>query len=91
MSTASLPAEHRAVLETVSWKTYVTLTEESNHVSGRLTYDQGLLEIMSPSMPHESAKNLVGRMIEMFTFIRNIDIRSCASTTFKREDLRRGF
>jgi Uma2 family endonuclease len=30
-------------------------------------------------------------MIEMFTYLRNIDIRSSASTTFKREDLRRGF
>ena len=42
-------------------------------------------------MPHESGKCLIGRMIEMFTFLRGIDIRSSASTTFRRTDLKRGF
>jgi Uma2 family endonuclease len=56
-----------------------------------MSYDEGTLEIMCPAMPHESGKSLIGRMIEMFTFIRRIDIRSSASTTFRRNDLKRGF
>ena len=91
MSTISTLAEHRVLLDGVSWQTYSALVDESEHASGRMTYDQGTLEIMSPMMPHESGKCLIGRMIEMFTFLRGIDIRSSASTTFRRTDLKRGF
>ena len=91
MSTISTIAEHRVLLDGVSWQTYSALVDESEHASGRMTYDQGTLEIMSPLMPHESGKRLLGRMIEMFTLLRGIDIRSSASTTFRRTDLKRGF
>jgi Uma2 family endonuclease len=46
---------------------------------------------MSPSKVHEHVKRLIGRMIEAFTEELNIDIESASSTTFKREDLERGF
>ena len=91
MRTISTIAEHRVLLDGVSWQTYSALVDESEHASGRMTYDQGTLEIMSPLMPHESGKRLLGRMIEMFTLLRGIDIRSSASTTFRRTDLKRGF
>ena len=42
----------------------------------RLTYDQGDLEIMSPSDEHERIKSLVGRMIEAMTEELDIPIRS---------------
>ncbi|MEJ7590173.1 MAG: Uma2 family endonuclease [Planctomycetaceae bacterium] len=91
MSAISTLAEHRVLLDGVSWQTYSALVGESEHAGGRMTYDQGSLEIMSPLMPHESGKRLLGRMIEMFTLLRGIDIRSSASTTFRRTDLKRGF
>ena len=91
MSTVSTFAEHRVLIDGVSWETYSALVDESEHASGRMSYDEGTLEIMCPAMPHESSKSLIGRMIEMFTFIRRIDIRSSASTTFRRTDLKRGF
>jgi Uma2 family endonuclease len=46
---------------------------------------------MSPSKVHEHIKRLIGRMVEAFTEELNIDIQSASSTTFKREDLARGF
>ncbi|HQX53412.1 MAG TPA: Uma2 family endonuclease [Planctomycetaceae bacterium] len=91
MSTALTIAEQRVVLREVSWETWIALVDESEHAGGRMTYDQGVLEIMSPLMPHESGKRLIGRLIEMFTLVRGIDIRSSASTTFRRQDLKRGF
>lgn len=91
MSTISSLAEHRVLIDGVSWQTYSALVDESEHASGRMSYDEGTLEIMCPTMPHESSKSLIGRMIEMFTFIRRIDIRTSASTTFRRTDLKRGF
>lgn len=56
-----------------------------------MTYDRGVLEIMAPSRLHENVKRLIGRMVETFTEELNIDIESASSTTFKREDLDRGF
>ena len=91
MSTAPASSEQRVVLRSVSWETYLALTEESASGSGRMTYDQGVLEIMAPGMPHEIAKRLIGRMIETFTLCRGIEIRSSSSTTFKRSELQRGF
>lgn len=91
MSAVSTFAEHRVLIDGVSWQTYSALVDESEHASGRMSYDEGTLEIMCPAMPHESSKSLIGRMIDMFTFIRRTDIRSSASTTFRRNDLQRGF
>jgi len=91
MSTIPASSEQRVVLRSVSWETYLALTEESESGSGRMTYDQGVLEIMSPGMPHEIAKRLIGRMIETFTLYRGIEIRSSSSTTFRRSELQRGF
>ena len=91
MSMVPASSEQRVVLRSVSWETYLALTEESESGSGRMTYDQGVLEIMSPGMPHEIAKRLIGRMIETFTLYRGIEIRSSSSTTFKRSELQRGF
>ncbi|MEX1027804.1 MAG: Uma2 family endonuclease [Candidatus Paceibacterota bacterium] len=91
MMTSSIIAEQRVVLSSISWATYSALSQESDQIRGRITYDQGVLEIMSPMLSHESAKSLLGRMIERFTEICGIDLRSSASTTFRREDLQRGF
>lgn len=91
MSSVPTSTEHRVVLRSVSWKTYLALVEESTCGSGRMTYDQGVLEIMSPGMPHEMAKRLIGRMIETFTLHHEIEIRSASSTTFRLDELQRGF
>ena len=48
------PPEQRVVLRNVSWETYEgLLTENLERSSPRFTYDQGALEIMSPSAEHE--------------------------------------
>jgi Uma2 family endonuclease len=88
-SVSSLP-EQRVVLGNVSWATFLTLVEEAENPRGRMAYDQGVLEIMSPSLSHEAVKCLIGRMVETYTFERSIEIRSVGSTTFKRDDLAKG-
>ena len=90
MPTVSSPAEQRVVLNNVSWSTYVALVEDVNGRGGRMAYNEGVLEIMSPSPWHETIKRLIGRMVETLTEELNIDIRSVSSTTFKREDAERG-
>lgn len=91
MSSVETLGEQRVVIEPVRWCTYVALLEDANSRRGRMTYDQGVLEIMSPSKSHEQIGRLIGRMIEAFTEERRIEIVSVASVTVKLESLQRGF
>lgn len=79
-------------LPEVSWQTYVNLRRESDN-SGRhlrITFDQGRMEIMSPSQKHKHKKTLIGRMIETYTEELNIPINSSGSTTFQDELAEKG-
>jgi Uma2 family endonuclease len=76
------------VLDHVSWGTFTALAGESR--GGRLAYDHGRLEIMSPSLGHENVKSLVCRFIEMFAEERGIDLVAAGSVTLARDDLDRG-
>jgi hypothetical protein len=48
--------EQRLVLSSVSWATYVMLRDSLDHTNVRMTYLEGVLEIMSPSKRHELEK-----------------------------------
>ncbi len=91
MSTRPFLAEQRVILDNIRWQTYLAILNDADNCRGRMTYDRGVLEIMAPSRLHENVKRLIGRMVETFTEELNIDIESASSTTFKREDLDRGF
>ncbi len=81
----------QVVLYGVAWSTYETLAANADLRGTRLTYDQGGLEIMSPSREHERLKRLIGRMIETLTELCDIPVSSGGSTTIKSEMKRRGF
>jgi hypothetical protein len=57
----------------------------------RFTYDRGGLEIISPSVQHEELRHMVALSVEVITEEMNINVRGVGSTTFRREDLQRGF
>jgi len=86
-----LPAESRTLVENVRWETYVALADDRRGSVPRITYDRGLMELMSPRKEHEKVKTLLGRLIVAFAEAREIDIESVASTTFRRQDINRGF
>lgn len=83
-------AEERFLLNGISWATYEALVADLEHGGTRLTYDQGRLELMSPSRPHEWFGRLIGRMIETVTEELEIPISSTKSWTLKLELKRRG-
>ena len=80
----------RLFLEDVSWESYEELLEELSDRRWRIAYDEGKLEIMSPSRPHEKIKTLIGRFVEALTEEMDIDISSDGSTTFKWKARRKG-
>ena len=92
METLVQPAEQRFVLRNVSWKTYEHLLADfADRRSPRFTYDRGTLEIMSPLPQHETLSHNLAMLVEIAAEARDQDVLGLGSTTFKREDLERGF
>ena len=80
------------LLRNVSWETYECLLKDlENASSPRLTYDHGVLEIMSPHLEHEELNRTLAAIIEIALEESDQDFRRAGSTTFRREDLERGF
>ncbi len=91
VATLALP-EQRVVLQNVSWSTYERLLSEHNDTpTPRLNFDRGTLEIMSPSSEHEEYKQALTLLVEMLADGFRIDVRNLGSTTFRRNELERGF
>ncbi len=83
--------EPRFVLQSVPWWTYIALRDAlGDHAGLKLTYLEGTLELMSPSMLHEDAKTIIARLLEAWATERRVDLRGFGSTTFRREARRRG-
>ena len=86
------PSEQRVVLTDIRWETYERLLKDLEQSSvPRLTFDQGVLEIMSPFSDHEENNRNLALLVELFAEEFDIEIRNLGSTTFKREELQRGF
>ena len=86
-----LAAEERFVLHNVTWETYEQLLKNYESFSApRFTYDQGDLEIMSPSIPHEAASDILRLLVNVICEERELDVRGLGSTTHKRADLLKG-
>ena len=88
---AIVSTEMRTVLDNIRWETFVELAEQRRGSVPRMTFDNGVLELMSPRRQHESIGSLIGRLVETYTEIKGIEIQSVASTTFKRKDLQKAF
>lgn len=84
-------AETRIVLENVAWETYVALADQRRGSVPRMTYDNGVLELMCPKREHENIGRLIGRMVETYSELKDIEIISVASVTVKRSDLSKAF
>lgn len=83
--------EQRFVLQGVPWWTYVALRDAlEDHAGLKLTYLEGTLELMSPSMLHEDAKKIIARLLEAWAMEHRLDLRGFGSTTFRREARQRG-
>ncbi|MBO1048964.1 MAG: Uma2 family endonuclease [Dolichospermum sp. DEX182a] len=66
------------------------LLETGDDRHHRFTYNQGILEIMTPLMPHEHNNRLLQNLIIVLVEELNLNVKSTGSLTCKREDLARG-
>ncbi len=90
--TTAVLEDSQVVLPRVSWETYEKLLEDLADCSApRLTYDRGRLGIMSPTPQHERFNRTLNLIVEIAAAELDIRIDVLGSSTFKREDIDRGF
>jgi Uma2 family endonuclease len=83
--------EERFMTSGVSWEAYEALLVATKDSSGyRLTYLEGILEIMSPSRSHEIDKKNIARLLEAYLEENRIRFWGLGSTTLKQEDRQAG-
>ena len=78
------------VIHGVRWKDYVILREALEIPGLRMTYCEGVLEIMSPSRLHEMWKKNIARFIETCAYERELPLFLYGSTTSRSEAKGRG-
>lgn len=78
--------EERLTITGVSWEQYEKLLAYLGESSRyRITYLDGMLEIMSPSRRHEVNKKNIARLLEVYLEEAEIDYWGLGSTTFRRQ------
>jgi Uma2 family endonuclease len=89
MAIQTLARESHIVLQT-DWQGYLKMLEVVGDSKVRVTYDGGLLELMTTSRDHESVKSLLARLLEVLLEDRDTDFVTGGSPTFKRQALDKG-
>ena len=88
---AHLPAGGTLILTGVPWEAYEQLLTDLGDSSGkRVTYDNGRLEVMSPSLKHERFTRVIERLACAIAEAADVPIECLGSMTYKQEWLARG-
>jgi Uma2 family endonuclease len=87
----ALDSEAMFVTNGVSWDNYeILLTKLEDNCHYRVTYLDGVLEIVSPSKRHESAKTRISFLVSLYLWRKQIQHFPLGSTTFKNEAKKAG-
>lgn len=90
MTAVRIPSKQRFILDNVSWQRYTRFLHVFSDRHLRLTYDRGVLEIMTLSYEHESNSAFLGRLVEIITEELNLQIKAGGSTTFRLKSMKKG-
>jgi Uma2 family endonuclease len=85
--------EHRIPLPNASWGTCERLlAEREERRSPRFFYDQGCWRlVVGPSVEHDRISRVAAALVELLAEEADTDVENAFSTTFRKEDLSRGF
>ncbi|MEL7333871.1 MAG: Uma2 family endonuclease [Cyanobacteria bacterium J06560_2] len=89
-SKAIARTEQRIKLSGISWDMYKAIRAAPDNQNIKLTFYQGVLEIMAPSPEREYLKKVVGRFVETLAEEFVVNLYPLGSTTLDREDLASG-
>ncbi|WP_448600216.1 Uma2 family endonuclease [Thermoleptolyngbya sp.] len=79
--------EEQRLISNVSWAQYeALLTERGDSLAYRVSYLDGVLEIVAPSRRHESRKTRIGTLLEIYFLESDIEYFPTGSTTFRQAE-----
>ncbi|OQW92076.1 MAG: hypothetical protein BWK79_15445 [Beggiatoa sp. IS2] len=82
----TIPPGSQLLVKEVDWLTFEHLLEQLGEKRAvKLSYSQGLLEIMTPLLEHEDDKNILSDLVKILLEELNIEFRAVGSTTFKNK------
>ncbi|MFZ1028561.1 MAG: Uma2 family endonuclease [Limnoraphis robusta] len=83
-----VPPGHQILLKDISWHEFEQILEELGESrASRLSYSDGVLEMITPSLEHEKDKEIIGDLFKILLDALNIDFEALGSTTFKSEQM----
>ena len=83
--TAAPAGDQRVVLNDVSWADFELILQIRGDSAGvRITYLNGALELMSPSVDHEGIKKTLARLLEAYAEERGLPFNGFGSWTLKK-------
>ncbi|NJR14444.1 MAG: Uma2 family endonuclease [Calothrix sp. CSU_2_0] len=86
-----IPPGHQLLIKDISWSGYKNIVADlGENRSSRVSYSQGMLEIMAPLPEHEVGKKIIGNLVEILLEELDIEFWSLGSTTFDREKMDAG-
>src|SRR5687768_6605263 len=90
MPAVHIPTRQRFILDSVTWERYTRFLRIFSDRRLRLTYDRGVLEIMTLSHRHESLSEFLARLVVVITEELNLQVKAGGSTTFRRKRMKKG-
>ncbi|MBX9253699.1 Uma2 family endonuclease [Desmonostoc muscorum CCALA 125] len=86
-----VPVGHQLLIKGISWSGYKNiLAELGENRNSRISYSQGVLEIMAPLPEHEVGKVIIGDLLKVILEELDIEFWSLGSTTFDQEKMDAG-
>ncbi|MFN9615533.1 MAG: Uma2 family endonuclease, partial [Dolichospermum sp.] len=83
--------EERQTITGVNWNNYEALLNNlGDSLQYRVTYLDGVIELMSPSRRHQIRKTIIGSLLEIYFQEKRIRYFPLGSTTFRKQAKRGG-
>lgn len=83
--------DQRVILRNIDWSDYERLLEaRGENASPRMTFLEGTLELMTPSLDHEILKTKLARLLEAYAEELGIDLEGYGSWTLRKKTRKGG-
>ena len=87
---AAAAGEERFLINSLSWEGYERLLKAFGDDGPRVSYLDGVVELMSPGPIHEQFGDVLGTMVKILTVELDIPCKSQGSTTIRRRARKKG-
>jgi Uma2 family endonuclease len=86
-----MPADSVLIQHGVSWNDYEELIQAVGEAPGlHISFDEGTLQIMSPSSKHEHYAILIGRLVDRVSMHERVKVLFYGSTTIRKRSEQKG-